>query len=400
MTLKSSDIRESLDRLCQWVEEHKYRAYDPGDGQLSVFRPLALNRPALHRLLTAGVLRAPFNIRPLLGIPPHTSTKGMGYMAWAYAKILKLTGEANYAEKTVRCIEWLVGHKAPAYKEFCWGNHFAFSTRAGTIPAHEPTIVWSSLIGQAFLEAHAALKDGKLLEVANSICEWITGLPREKTDSGCCLSYVAFKQSSIHNSNMLGAALLAKVGALTDNSRFTALAREAMLYSVSRQNPDGAWWYGEAPMYHWIDNFHTGYNLDSLKRYSMAIGDKSFDEELRLGFRYFKANFFEDSGCPKYYHNKTRPVDIQCAAQAIDTLAFFSDEDAGALEMSERTAGWTIKHMQAPDGHFYYRDLGWMVNRTPMLHWGQGTMAKALAHLLSKVESTADSAKPRAEVVA
>jgi hypothetical protein len=39
--------------------------------------------------------------------------------------------------------------------------------------------------------------------------------------------------------------------------------------------------------------------------------------------------------------------------------------------------------MQAQDGHFYYRDLGWTVNKTPMLHWGQGVMFKALAHLLA-----------------
>ena len=41
--------------------------------------------------------------------------------------------------------------------------------------------------------------------------------------------------------------------------------------------------------------------------------------------------------------------------------------------------------MQAADGHFYYRDLGWRKVKTPMLHWGQGTMFKALAHLLNKM---------------
>ena len=43
--------------------------------------------------------------------------------------------------------------------------------------------------------------------------------------------------------------------------------------------------------------------------------------------------------------------------------------------------------MQAPDGHFYYRDLGWKKVKTPMFHWGQGTMFKALVHLLSKLNS-------------
>jgi hypothetical protein len=41
--------------------------------------------------------------------------------------------------------------------------------------------------------------------------------------------------------------------------------------------------------------------------------------------------------------------------------------------------------MQAPEGYFYYRDLGWTKIRTPMFHWGQGTTFKALAHLLGKL---------------
>ena len=50
-----------------------------------------------------------------------------------------------------------------------------------------------------------------------------------------------------------------------------------------------------------------------------------------------------------------------------------------------RIADWTINHLQAADGHFMYRDLGWTKVGTPMLHWGQGTMIKALAQLLGKL---------------
>jgi rhamnogalacturonyl hydrolase YesR len=158
-----------------------------------------------------------------------------------------------------------------------------------------------------------------------------------------------------------------------------------MVYSCSRQNSDGSWFYGESPKYHWIDNFHTGYNLDCLKRYIHSTGDSDFNDNLKRGFAYFKKHFIEADGKPKYYHNETYPIDIQCAAQTIDTLAFFSDDDPEALELSLKVADWTIDNMQAPDGHFYYRDLGWKKVKTPMLHWGQGTMFKALAHLMSKV---------------
>ena len=88
----------------------------------------------------------------------------------------------------------------------------------------------------------------------------------------------------------------------------------------ARQLPDGAWRYGEAPKYHWIDNFHTAYNLDSIRRYVDNTGDESFRPQLERGYSYFKSTFFEPSGRPRYYHNRTYPVDIQCAAQAIDIL--------------------------------------------------------------------------------
>ena len=173
-----------------------------------------------------------------------------------------------------------------------------------------------------------------------------------------------------------------------------------MTYSCARQNPDGAWYYGEEPMYHWIDNFHTGYNLDCLKRYMDKTGDTSFETNFRAGYKYYTGHFFEANGRPKYYHDKGRPVDIQCAAQSIDTLAFCSDIYPASLDLASKVALWTIGNMQAKDGHFYYRDLGWKKIKTPMFHWGQGTMFKALAHLVSKLpvaRSQRDLALRRAE---
>jgi rhamnogalacturonyl hydrolase YesR len=392
--MNQAKVRDSLRALCGWVENHNYQAYDPGDGQLSPLRRLAFGRFFPKRLLTAAVLRVPFNIRPWIGIKPHTSTKGMGYMAWGYTKRFAQTGDPHYAERARFCLDWLIQHRSPKSVHYCWGNHFDFSTRGGTIPAQEPTIVWSSLIGQSFLEAHQVLGEPRYLEVAASVADWILTLPREQTSSGDCLSYVAFKQSSIHNSNLLGAALLAKVAGFTHRREALEVAQSAMTYSCSRLNPDGSWFYGAAPMYHWIDNFHTGYNLDSVKRYGEASGDLSFEAPMRQAFDYFKRSFFAADGRPSYYHDRAYPIDIQCAAQAIDTLSFFADGDAQALELAARVAAWTMDRMQAPDGHFYYRDLGWVMIQTPMFHWGQGTMFKALAHLLGKMERPAQLAEP------
>ena len=384
-------VEQSIQAVSRWVEEHNYQAYDPGDGDLSFLRLFTFNTHFMRRLLTAAVLRVPFHIRPWIGIKPHRSTKGMGYMGWGFVKMYATTGDENYRRGADFCFDWLMEHRSTSAKPYCWGNHFSFSTRSGTIPRHTPTIVWSSLIGLAFLEAYEVLGNPRYLDVAASTAEWVKSLPREETSAGVCLSYVPFRQSSIHNSNMLGAALLARVASHTNDREAVELARHAMTYSCRRQLADGAWYYGEEPHYHWIDNFHTGYNLDCLKRYAESTGDPQFESNLLRGFRYLKANFFEVDGRPKYYHDKSGPTDIQCAAQAIDTLAFFSDIDPASLDLAERVARWTIENMQAPDGHFYYRDLRWRKVRTPMFHWGQGTMFKALAHLLSRQNARAQA---------
>ena len=164
---------------------------------------------------------------------------------------------------------------------------------------------------------------------------------------------------------MLGGSLLARVGGLIKNEDALELAKEAMEYTCSRQETDGAWYYGADARYHWIDNFHTGYNLDCLRCYMDCTGDRSYDDNLRRGLTYYKNRFFETDGRPKYYHDRTYPIDIQSASQSIDTLTLFSDMDPECLDIAQEVAAWTIANMQARDGHFYYRDLGWKKVKTP-----------------------------------
>ena len=376
---------DSVDRLEKWVEAHEYRGYEPFDGLSSYLRPLTFHNLFLERLLQQLVRQSPWNLRPLLGVRPQESTKGRGYMAWGYLQRFKATGDPEYRWKAAACLDWLDVHKEPGFSTHSWGNAFDFSSRTGKLPKHAPIIVWTALIGQAYLDAYEIGGEPRFLDVAKSVCRWILDLPREKTEQGTCLSYVAFLQKSIHNSNMLGASMLARAAKLTGDRTYADVAREAMIYSCSRQLPDGAWFYGQAEDTRWIDNFHTGYNLDSLKCYIESTGDRSFDDNLRRGFAFFKSHFIEADGRPKYYHNRAYPIDSQCASQAIETLANFSDIDGESLDLAVKTANWTLDHMQDPRGFFYYRQYPLVKARTPMLHWAQATTYRALCLLLNKI---------------
>ena len=181
--------------------------------------------------------------------------------------------------------------------------------------------------------------------------------------------------------------MLARTSQYTQDKIASNVAKEAMRYSCTRQLNNGEWYYGEESNYHWIDNFHTAYNLDSLKCYLDNTNDNSFEKNQYKGFKFYKDNFFQETGKPKYYSDRLYLVDIQCASQAIDTLSNFSDYNDSSLKLALKVADWTIKNMQDKSGYFYYRKLKWKKIKIQMLHWGQATMFCALTHLLSKINS-------------
>lgn len=385
---------ESAEAVQRWVEANEYRGYEPFDGLSSPVRKLTFGNLLAERILQQAVRQSPVNIRPLLGIKPLDSTKGRGMMAWAYLLFHRTTGIPDYWAKAVECLRWLDAHRSPKFTKHSWANSFDFSSRGGAYHKDDSIIVWTSLIAQAYLEAFEQSQDQWFLEIALSACDWIISLPRERTTRGTCLSYFAHAQESIHNANMLGAATLARAAQPAGHRGYAEVAASAMRYSCSRMLPNGAWWYAEEEQYHWIDSFHTGYNLDSLKSYIDSTGDNEYSGHLARGLRFFKGHFFETSGRPKYYHSRSYPIDIQCASQAIDTLAYFAPDDPESLSLAVKVAEWTIRKMQHRTGYFFYRKypLG-ITARTPMIHWGQATMFKALAHLISRLFDSGQSAK-------
>ena len=380
-------IKTSIQKVEKWVEDHNYKGYEPFDGLSSIFRPLTFGNLLLNRLLLQLVRQSPINLRPILGVKPLDSTIGRGYMAWGYCNMFKLTGDPAYKTKIESCLEWLIENKSSGYKEYSWGKHFDFASRGGIYYKFEPILVWTVLIGQAFLDAYEIFEEKRYLKIAESICEWILTLPRNQTESGFCLGYLKDDfDATTHNSNMLGAAFLARVAKYNGNREYLKVAKDAMEYSCSRQLPNGAWYYAEHENHHWIDNFHTGYNLDALKSYIKYSDDKEYEDVLNNGLQFYMEAFFERSGRPKYYHNRTYPVDSQCASQAIDTLANFAEYDESVLPLALKVAKWTINNMQDKDGYFYYRQYPIGIKaKAPMLHWAQASTYKALTLLFSKM---------------
>lgn len=385
-----SEIYESILRLSSWLEKNDYRGYDTFDGLNATFvRPLTFENRFLRTVLLQGVRRFPFNLRPLLGVAKGHSTKGMGFLARGFMRLYQATGDKMWADKAEFALQWLMDNQSTGYSGACWGNHFDYQSRGFYLPKGVPTIVWTSLIGHAFLDGYDHFQKDRYLQIAVSACEHILGDLNSYADGdGICINYIPGQKSLVHNANALGASLLARTYSYTRDEPYRALAQKAIQYTAQHQRSDASWYYGEKANLHWVDNFHTAYVLDSFKSYGNSTGDHRFDENLRSGYEYWKKTFFLTDGTPRYYDYKTLPVDIQCCSQAIDTLVFFSDCDPESLPLALKIAQWTIANMQDRSGYFYYRRYSpWLVNKTPTLHWGQATMMCALAGLYQVTRS-------------
>jgi hypothetical protein len=379
-----AQLYKSIGRLSDWLERNDYSAYDTFDGlNARYIRPFTFNNAFLNTVLQQGIRRFPLNLRPLLGVAKSRSTKGMGFLARGFIRLHQGTGIKLWADKAEFALQWLIENQSPGYSGACWGNHFDYQSRNSFVPKGLPSVVWTSLIGHAFLDAYDHFQKGAFLQVADSASQHILrDLGTYVEGESACINYFPTQSLQIHNASTLGASLLARAYSYTRNECYRALAEKAIRYTAQHQRPDGSWYYGEKGNLRWVDNFHTAYVLDCFKNYGNGTGDDRFDQCMMRGYEYWKNTFFLSDGTPRYYNHKTLPLDIQCCSQAIDTLLFFQDRDPESLALAVKVVNWTIEHMQDRTGYFYYRRYStWLVNKTPTLHWGQATMLCAMAGL-------------------
>jgi rhamnogalacturonyl hydrolase YesR len=308
----------------------------------------------------------------------------MAYFAIGYLSLYR-NGESDLrCNQAAECLTWLEQNANPNHSGLVWNSSHDYQSRLFYLPQGVPSVVGSFHVARAFMDAYETLDNPHYLEIARSTCNFILrDLPRYSENDSICVSYIPSASISVHNANMLAAALLMRVYQHTTEKELLSLARRAVRYTLNHQRPDGSWFYGEAANLHWIDNFHTGYVLDALKTcLECGLDDKDIREAIQTGNEYFISHFFGPNGEPYMFADRKFPIDIQGAAQSIETLAYQSDHHRKWLPLAQNVAKWVIHNMQASDGHFYFRRSCWSINKVAHIHWGQGTMLVALARLL------------------
>jgi hypothetical protein len=209
-------------------------------------------------------------------------------------------------------------------------------------------------------------------------------VPQTRTESGAYFGYLPGDQTPIHNSNMLVAALLARLARITGRADFADASRTAVEYTVTRQRHDGAWLYGEEPKLAWIDGFHTGYVLDCLLTCIEAgLGGPRAESAWRRGLRYYAQALIEADGTPRYTPLARYPIDGQCLAQAIRTLARATVLEPAVASLRWSVLGFGLKRMALESGAFAFQRNRWWTNRTPHPRWVQAPLLAALTYVIA-----------------
>src|SRR5439155_27146089 len=95
-----------------------------------------------------------------------------------------------------------------------------------------------------------------------------------------------------------------------------------------------------------------------------------------------RRHFFRADGAPRYFHNRTYPVDIHSVAQSIITLLALRDLDPDNARLAHSVFRWPVNHMWDDRGFFYYRVLRSCTIRTSYMRWSQAWMLLAMSTLI------------------
>jgi len=381
------DVGQVLAQVHAWSRERGYKGYNKHDG---------LNSPLLNRVAGWGkwprifaiqsVMRAPFNPRPLIGVPATYNPKGLALFAQSWLDRYAVTGDRQHLDEAVSLLQLLQtlavrdGHSGLG-----WGYHYPWQDPGFFAPAGTPNAVVTAFVCEAFLDGHAATGRVDFLESAEAAIPFFLNDLRvlKDTDDELCLSYMPVGMTMrVMDVSILIGSVLARHGAASGCTDHLTIARRLVNYVVRRQTDYGAWYYTDPPDASRIthDNYHTGFILDALSRYMQASGEREWAECYDRGLVFYRDNLFTAAGAPKWMHDREFPYDIHGAAQGILTFSRHPEQGDG---LADRILRWTLANMYRPEGRFIYQVTRWYPKRFTLMRWCNAWMCRALARFLA-----------------
>lgn len=367
-------IWQALDATCR---RHDYAGWDPFDGLNSrLFAATPLAKSAWCRLAWLQLFkRLPINLRPLTGIPRRHNAKALALFVRSYL-------QAGEKEKARHCLQLMLNLRSEESRwgKAAWGYPFDWQAKAFFVPQGEPNVICTTYCTLAIEAAaeHGLIDDASpyITAAADFV---LAHLPCDN-EQGYYLAYIPGSTALVHNASLWGAYLLCRAYAASGEEKYREAAEKAIATSLKAQGEKGEWIYGTMPHHHFIDGFHTGYNLEALYRCNQILQRQDIAQAIERGMEYYMHQFFDAHGRAAYYHNNPYPLDPHSSAQAILTIQLIAPERYMAER--ERIARYCCENLWNERGsYFYYQRHRRYTNRLNYLRWTQAWMHLALVAL-------------------
>ncbi len=390
-------ILNSFQRLKLYCESEHFKGWDPYDGLNSrVFQalPQLKNSAFCREVVIQGFKRCPINLRKIALVPKGYNPKGLALFLSGYCNLFHITeNNENLIFSKEDCIakidflaQLLINLISKGYSGACWGYNFDWQSKAFFLPKWTPTVVATSFVVDALLNAYSITGNKQYYIIATSSADFILNdLNRINKENGYMFSYSPLDYRAVYNATLLGSKTLAQIYSYTKENRLKEAARISVQCACDTQNPDGSFPHSDQVGNTWRDNFHTGFKLESLKMYQDLCDDYSFNSNLEMGYHYWLENFFDkDKGMALYYDRNKQPslVDLHCVAQSMATL-FKLGKMGEEKELANKLIKWAIDNMQSKKGYFCFQKKGLLKSRIEYMRWPNAWMFYGMSYWLN-----------------
>ena len=392
--------REWAAQMERWMEQNGLAGWDPFDVKEHPLIRAAQTYPLARKATSALCDLFPVATRRMLGVGKTHNAKAYALVALGRMRRYQATGDIRHWPHAETCLEWLLNNPSPNCSGLAWGYPFDVKGTGVSTPRNTPIVVVASIAGEAFMLARTLDKDARWANAARNIAIFILrDIPRLPglSSQSHCFAYTPGDVRRVHNANLLAAAHLARVYAVTHEPELLDALLPSVLFALEGQREDGSWPYGEcAPnepfepaLMKIVDHYHTGFVLRSLNEIADvaeqtdALDAPRLREAVRQGFAYYERSLLLPDGTPVAAHGRF-PVEIHACAEALICPAMFAAREPGALDLAARSLEWTWRNMRDPQTGFpYHRKYPWFTSKLPCTRWGLAWMYRGVCDFLA-----------------
>jgi hypothetical protein len=381
-----TDYLKICESSLEWARKRQYKGYSKFDALNSpLLLAISCKSAFLRKAFVFGLSRFPINIRPLLGVRRKQNPKGLALFARTYLNLFELTRQTEFQQEAFFLLDLLLEiSQKDKYSGHCWGYDHPWQNIAFFIPAYEPNSVVTCAAGETFLKAYTLSGKKEHLDVCQSVARFLLNdLEEINVGPGMqCRSYDLHSNWKVINVNAFIAAFLAKLHQVAAKDAYKQASDAMMRWVISQKTKDSAWYYTDPPEASrvTIDNYHTGFVLDSIQEYFEVFENPEYKAVWHQGLEFYRKNLFTDTHAPKWMYNRMYPHDIHGAAQGIITFSRASRSKPVLFHKARKILEWTLENLYDVDqSRFYYQKSGHWTKRFTLMRWSQAWMCYAIS---------------------